>query len=121
MTDGLKLEIPHLSLLQILIPNNMIVDNFLSIDTNFYNFIVTIKEKFIKVFLSEKLSLYSKSGDYQELNIWVARMYNDDLNNNLVTIKQKYKNFIDDVSKELKLMIQLNLHSRWKRRFIKNS
>jgi hypothetical protein len=28
-------------------------------------------------------------------------MYNDDSNNNLVTIKQKYKNFIDDVSKEL--------------------
>ena len=107
MLDELKLEIPHLSLLQILIPNKSNVYTYLSIPKNFYNFIVTIKEKF-KVFSSEKLSLYSKSDDYQKLNIWVARMYNDDLNNKLGNIKQKYTKFIDEVSTELILKANPN-------------
>jgi len=75
-----KLNSPHISLLSIYIPTGSTLDSFLSDKTSFKRFVVLIKDIFINAFqVTTKIAvqLHSQLSNYQILNNWITRAFDD--------------------------------------------
>ena len=91
--DGLKM--PHVSLLEILIPEDGMVQRFLTKEgRNFNDFIIKIKEIFENIFLNKQF--HSKRGNYKEIIGLYVRAYDDNQD-----YKAKYITFVKKVAEEL--------------------
>ena len=98
-SPGSRLNDPHVSLLQIYIPDGSKLDTHLSNQAKLDNFMNEVKNIFIysfKIDDNKPLQLHSPLGDYEFLGKWLTRVFDD--STYLNTIKaNNYNVFMDSI------------------------